>query len=92
MSINELENCIEKMQEWERFASEAQAEADAIRDTIKAEMLDRNTEELQAGRFIIRWTSVVSNRFDSSAFKKVHGDLYKAFCKATSSRRFSISA
>ena len=92
MSINELENCIEKMQEWERFASEAQAEADAIRNTIKAEMLDRNTEELQAGRFIIRWTSVVSNRFDSSAFKKVHGDLYKAFCKATSSRRFSISA
>ena len=34
MSINELEIRIEKMQEWERFASEAQAEADAIRDTI----------------------------------------------------------
>ena len=57
-----------------------------------AKMLERNTEELTAGRFIIRWTSVVSNRFDSSAFKKVHGDLYKAFCKATSSRRFTISA
>lgn len=91
MSINELEMRIVKMQEWEALAAEAAAEADAIRDTIKAEMLARSTEELQAGRFIIRWTSVVSNRFDSSAFKKVHGELYKAFCKTTNSRRFSIS-
>ena len=91
MSINELENRIAKMQEWETLATEAQAEAEAIRNTIKAEMQERDTEELQAGRFIIRWTSVVSNRFDSSAFKKVHGDLYKAFCRATSSRRFTIS-
>ena len=29
--------------------------------------------------------------FDSSAFKKVHGELYKAFCKATNSKRFTIS-
>lgn len=92
MSINELEDRIAKMQEWENLAAEAQAEAEAIRNTIKAEMQERDTEELQAGRFIIRWTSVVSNRFDSSAFKKVHGDLYKAFCRATSSRRFTISA
>ena len=92
MNINELETRIAKMQEWENLAAEAQAEAEAIRDIIKAEMQERNTEELQAGRFIIRWTSVVSNRFDSSAFKKVHGELYKAFCKITSSRRFTISA
>lgn len=92
MSINELEARIEKMQEWETLAAEATAEVEAIKDSIKAEMLARNAEELQAGRFIIRWTSVVSNRFDSSAFKKVHGELYKAFCKAICSRRFTISA
>ena len=92
MSINELETRIEKMQEWENLAAEAAAEAEAIRDIIKAEMLERNTEELQAGRFIIRFTSIVSNRFDSSAFKKVHGELYKAFCKVVNSKRFSISA
>ena len=91
MSITELETRIEKLQEWEFLAAEAMAEADAIRDLIKTEMQNRNTEELQAGRFIIRWTSVVSNRFDSSAFKRVHGELYKAFCKAVQSRRFTIS-
>ena len=92
MSINELEQRIEKMQEWEQFAAEAAAEAEAIKDTLKQELLERNTEELVAGKFILRWTSVTSNRFDFSAFKKVHGDLYKAFCKAVESRRFSVSA
>lgn len=92
MSTIELESRIAKMQEWEAIAEEAKAEAEAIRDTIKEEMQKRDTSELVAGKFIVRWTSVTSNRFDSSAFKKVHGDLYKAFCKAVESRRFSISA
>ena len=92
MSNHELESNIRELRQLQNLIEEAQAEAEAIKDSIKAEMLERNTEELQAGRFIIRWTSVVSNRFDSSAFKKVHGELYKAFCRATSSRRFTISA
>lgn len=92
MSINELEIRISKMQEWEELAKEAAAEAEAIRDSIKAEMLKRDTEELEAGTFIIRWTSVLSNRFDTTAFKKEHGDLYKAFTKQSASRRFSVSA
>ena len=92
MSINELESHIIKLREWEELAAQANAEANAIKDSLKAEMQKRNVEELTVGKFIIRWTSVVSNRFDSSAFKKVHGELYKAFCKATSSRRFTISA
>ena len=92
MSTIELESRIAKMQEWEAIAEEAKQEADAIRDTIKEELQKRNATELVAGKFIVRWTSVTSNRFDSSAFKKVHGDLYKAFCKAVESRRFSVSA
>lgn len=92
MSTIELETRIAKMQEWEAIAEEAKAEAEAIRDTIKEEMQKRDISELVAGKFIVRWTSVTSNRFDSSAFKKIHGDLYKAFCKAVKSRRFSVSA
>ena len=92
MSINELEIRIEKMQEWEALAAEAAAEADAIRDAIKAEMIDRNTEELQAGRFIIRWTSILTSRFDSTAFKKAMPDVYKAFLKQSASKRFTVSA
>ena len=83
---------IEALNEWEALMEEAKAEADAIRDSLKAEMMERETEELIAGSYIIRWTSVLSNRFDTTGFKKVYGELYKAFTKQTASKRFSISA
>lgn len=92
MSRNELIAKIEALTEWEAVIDEAKAEAEAIRDSIKAEMMERDTEELAAGQYIVRWTSVLSNRFDTTAFKKEHGELYKAFTKQTASRRFSISA
>ena len=91
MSKNELIAKIEALNAWEALMEDAKAEADAIRDSIKQEMLDRDVEELTAGAYIIRWTSVLSNRFDTTGFKRVYGDLYKAFTKQTSSRRFSIS-
>ena len=92
MSKNEIEARINALNEWEQIIADAQAEAEAIRDSIKQEMLDRDTEELVAGAYIVRWTSVLSNRFDTTGFKKVYGDLYKAFTKQVSSKRFSISA
>ena len=82
---------IEALNEWEALMEEAIAEADAIRDSLKAEMMERETEELIACSYIIRWTSVLSNRFDTTGFKKMYGDLYKAFTKQSASRRFSIS-
>ena len=94
MSRNELVAKIEALNEWESVIEEAkaEAEAEAIRDSIKAEMMERDTEELTAGQYIIRWTSIISNRFDTTAFKKVMPDVYKAYTKAVSSRRFTISA
>ena len=77
--------------EWESIIEEAKAEAEALRDSLKAEMLEQNTEELEAGTYIIRWTSVLSQRFDTTAFKKSHGEMYKEYTKQVSSRRFSIA-
>lgn len=91
MSTHEMESKIAKLQEWENLAEEARAEAEALRDEIKAEMLARDTEELEAGRFICRWTSVLSNRFYTTSFKKEHADMYKQYTKQTASRRFSIA-
>lgn len=91
MTQSELIAKIEALNEWEAILEEAKAEAEALRDAIKAEMLEQNTEELEAGQYIIRWTSVLTNRFDTTAFKKEHNDLYKEFTKQTSSKRFSIA-
>ena len=75
----------------ENLIEEAKAEAEALRDEIKAEMLSRNTEEMEAGQYIVRWTSVLTQRFDTTAFKKVMPDVYKEYTKQVSSRRFSIA-
>ena len=91
MANNELLNKIEALNEWEELLEQARAEAEAIRDSIKQEMLARDTDEMEVGQYIVRWTSVLTQRFDSTSFKKEHADLYKAFTKQTASRRFSIA-
>lgn len=91
MSVNELENKIKKMQEWEQLAADAKAEAEALKDEIKSEMPTRDTEEITAGQFICRWTSVLTNRFDTTTFKKEHAEMYKQYTKQSASRRFSIA-
>ena len=90
MSTTEITTKIAALKELEDLIEEAKAEAETLRDEIKNEMLNRNTEEMEAGQYIIRWTSVLSQRFDSTAFKKVMPDVYKSFTKQTASRRFSI--
>ena len=92
MSTNNIISQIEALNEWEELMEQAKAEVESIKDALKAEMLERDTEELEAGQYIIRWTSITTNRFDSANFKKNLPDLYKAYMKQSISRRFSISA
>ena len=91
MSTIEITSKIEALKDLESLIEEAKAEAEALRDEIKSEMLNRDTEELEAGQYIVRGTSVLTQRFDTTAFKKVMPDVYKAYTKQVSSRRFSIA-
>ena len=92
MSTIEITTKIEALRDLEELIEEAKAEAETLRDEIKAEMMARDIEELSAGQFIVRWTSILSNRFDTTGFKKAYGDLYKQYTKQTASRLFTISA
>ena len=91
MTKNEITSMIETMNNYDDLAAKAKAKAEAIRDALKEEMVRLDTEELVVGSYIIRYTSVISNRFDSTTFKKLYADLYKDFTKPVSSRRFTVS-
>ena len=91
MSANKITTKIEALRELEELIEEAKVEAESLRDEIKAEMLSRNTEEMSVGQYIVRFTSILSNRFDTTGFKRAYGELYKEFTKQTASRRFTIS-
>lgn len=91
MSQNEMMNLIETMNNYDELASKVKAKADAIRATIKEEMERQAVEELICGPYIVRYSTVLSNRFDATTFKRLYADLYKDFTKQVSSRRFTVS-
>ena len=70
MTKNEMIKKIEELQELETFIEEIKAEAETIKDSIKAEMLDRDIEELAAGQYIVRWTSILSKRSSLATFTR----------------------
>lgn len=91
MSTMDLLAKVRSLKELEALISEAQAELDSIKDELKAEMTSRNTEELDVDVFKIRYKTVKSNRFDTTAFKSTHKELYDQYVKQTESRRFTVA-
>lgn len=91
MSANELTTKIRELKELKAMAEQIAVEIATIEDALKAEMTARNTEEMTVDVFKVRWTTVKSSRFDSTAFKKTHGDLYAQYTKESVSRRFSVA-
>lgn len=91
MRNTEIRQTVTELQELYAQADLLKAKITAREALIKEEMEARETEELNLGNVIIRFTSVLSNRFDTTAFKRLHKDLYNEFIKQISSRRFSIA-
>lgn len=58
---------------------------------IKSVLDEAGVEELQIGAFTVRFTNVVRNNFNTSAFKKKYLELYNAFIKQTNYRKFTIA-
>lgn len=91
MSTNEMAAKVRELKELKAMAEELAAEITALEDEIKAEMTARNAEEMTVDVYKIRWTKVISSRFDTTRFKKAMPELYGQFTKTSESRRFSIA-
>ena len=87
MSINELESKCRELRQLQSLIDEA--EADSIRDAIKAAM--GASESMTAGEYKITWKNVTSARIDTSALKKALPDVAERFTKETIVRRFSVA-
>lgn len=91
MRNSDIRSTVEELQNLYAQANELKAQITAREAMIKEEMEARETETLDLGNVIIRFTSIISNRFDTTNFKKQYSDLYNSFIKQVSSRRFSIA-
>lgn len=91
MTDRQLNNRITKLQAIEAQQKELEAQAEAIRAELKADLERKGEDEHNTGSFIIRWKEIISSRLDSKALKAALPDVYGQFCKASTSRRFTIA-
>ena len=91
MSINELSAKVQELRELRRMADELAGEIEAAQDAIKAYMTAQDVDTLTGTDYKITWKSVTSSRFDSKSFKADHADLYTAYSKPSTSRRFVMA-
>ena len=89
MSISEMEAKARELRQLQALIEEAQAEAEALKDAIKAAMGD--SESIQAGEYKITWKAVTSSRIDTTALKKALPDVAERFTKETTTRRFCVA-
>ena len=91
MTERMIENRVKKLQEIEAQQKELETAAEAIRAELKADMEEKGLDELKTKNFILRWKEIISNRLDGKALKAALPDVYGQFCKASTSRRFTIA-
>ena len=76
-----MESKARELRQLQSLIEEATAEAEALKDAIKAAMGD--AEEVRAGEYRITWKSVTSSRLDTVALKKSLPDVAERFTKQT---------
>ena len=89
MSTSEIESKVRELRQLQALIEEVQAEAESIKDAIKAAMGD--SEELRAGEYRITWKPVQSARLDTAALRKALPDVAERFTRTTTTRRFCVA-
>lgn len=91
MTERMIENRIRKLQEIEDEQKALEAQAEAIKAELKADLEEKGVQELKTKNFLLRWKEIVSSRLDSKALKAALPDVYNQFVKQSSSKRFTVA-
>ena len=73
-----------KINELDELKKEKEALIKSVLDTA-------GVEEMKIGAFTVRFTNIVRNNFNTTAFKKKYLELYNAFIKQSNYRKFTIA-
>ncbi len=84
MSNTELNRKLRKLKELKIMQDELQGE-------IKGYMTAAKINILNVDVFKVTYKEVISSRFDSTAFKKTHQELYNQYLKHTVTKQFVVA-
>lgn len=87
LTDRQINNRMKKIADLDAEIKRLQAERDALADEVKAAITDTFESDL----FKVTYKEVTSRRFDSTAFKKDHADLYEAYRKPSTTRPFKYT-
>ncbi len=83
---------LKELKEYNDMMKALKAEIEKIQDECKEYMIDNNIDEVISDDGIkATYREVISNRFDSTAFKKDFADIYSEYTKKSSSMRFTFN-
>ena len=87
-NINEV---IKEIKEYQAMQDELKRQIEALKQEAVEYLESNEIDEYMCEDGKVTYREVISNRFASTEFKKVHADLYEAFTKKTSSMRFTCN-
>lgn len=87
-NINET---IREIKEYQALQEQLKAEIEALKAEAIEYLNDNNIDEYVSDNGKITYRQVISNRFDSTAFKKDFADIYREYTKQTTNMRFTCN-
>ena len=91
MDTKTINSIMQTIAEYARIAEEAQKIVDENKELLKAHMTEAGVDTLIGDEHKATYKAVISNRFDSKAFKTDHADMYAAYQKPSTSMRFTFA-
>lgn len=87
-NISEL---IKELKEFNEMKKQLEKELDELKNQAIAYLEEHGIDEMVTSEGKITYREVISNRFDSTSFKKDFGDVYEEYLRKTSSMRFTVN-
>ena len=91
MSIFDLDRRAAEYFDLQAQIEALQAEAEAIKDTIKAAMVEIEQEEITGHGWRATWHNTTTTRIDSKALKAEKPELFAQYAKITTGTRFTLN-
>lgn len=91
-TLAEINETMKELAEYSEMMEDLKLQIESLQDEIKSYMTENQLDEIvsESGSKAT-WRSVISNRFDSTNFKKDFLDIYKEYTKKTEYKRFTFN-
>lgn len=88
LTDRQVNNRMKKIADLDAEIKKLQLQRDEIANEIKAAMTG---EVIETAAYKVMYKDVTSHKFDGKAFKADHADLYKAYTKPSTCKRFTYT-